>query len=191
MVYEPFFQRGGAAGFTLLIRSEAPAGVVAAEVRRLLSSLDPELPADQVTTMEARIGRSLAGPRFYTIVLSLFGFLAVFLSLAGCQAGLAHRVQAHRREIAIRVALGAQSSSVRRRVLRRGLFLTGTGLALGVLGAVPGTRLLESQLYGVTAGDPLTFGILLLLLLAAGALASDLPARQAAALDPAKVLKEE
>jgi len=191
IVYEPFFQRGGAAGFTLLIHSEAPPGIVAAEARRLVNSLDPELPVDRVTTMDARISRSLAGPRFYTLTLSLFGFLAVLLSLAGCQAGLAHRVAAHRREIAIRVALGASSSSVRGMVLGRGLFLTAAGMALGFLTAVPGTRLLESQLYGVGAGDPLTFGLLLLLLLGAGTLASDFPARRAAKLDPAKVLKEE
>jgi ABC-type antimicrobial peptide transport system permease subunit len=140
--------------------------------------------------METRIRRSLAEPRFYTLVLSLFGALAVLLALAGCQAGLAHRVAARRREIGLRVALGASASSVRRMVLRRGLLLTGAGMVLGLLAAVPCARLLESQLYGVTVGDPLTYGALLLLLLGTGALASDLPARQAAALDPAEVLKE-
>jgi ABC-type antimicrobial peptide transport system permease subunit len=76
-------------------------------------------------------------------------------------------------------------------VLTRGLFLTGAGMALGLLAALPGGRLLESQLYGVTPGDPLTYGVLLLLLLAAGALASDLPARRAAAVDPAEILRED
>jgi len=191
IVYEPFLQKGGAAGFTLLIRSDAPTGVVARSARELVRSLDPELAVDQVTTMAARISRSLAEPRFYTLVLSVFGTLAVLLALAGCQAGLAHRVAARRREIGVRVALGAPASSVRWMVLRRGLLLTGAGIAMGFLAAVPGTRLLESQLYGVTTSDPLTYGSLLLLLLGAGALASDLPARRAAALDPAAVLKEE
>jgi putative ABC transport system permease protein len=190
IVYEPFFQKGGAAGFTLLVRSDAPAGVVARSARDLVRSLDPELAVDQITTMETRIRRSLAEPRFYTLVLSVFGTLAVLLALAGCQAGLAHRVAARRREIGLRVALGASASSVRRMILRRGLLLTGAGMVLGFLAAVPCARLLESQLYGVTVGDPLTYGALLLLLLGAGALASDLPARQAAALDPAEVLKE-
>jgi putative ABC transport system permease protein len=190
IAYVPFFQQGAAQGFTLLIRSDAPAGVVARQARELVSSLDPELAVDQVSTMDARIRRSLAEPRFYTVVLTLFGSLAVLLALAGCQAGLAHRVAARRREIGIRVALGAPTSSVRAMVLRRGLLLTGLGMGLGLLVAVPGTRLLESQLYGVTAGDPLTFGTLLVLLLGAGALASDIPARQAAGLDPAEVLRE-
>ncbi|MGW8267423.1 MAG: ABC transporter permease [Longimicrobiales bacterium] len=190
IVYEPFLQKGGAAGFTLLIRSDAPAGVVARSARELVRGLDSELAVDQVTTMDARISRSLAEPRFYTLVLSVFGTLAVFLALAGCQAGLAHRVAARRREIGVRVALGSPASSVRWMILRRGLLLTGAGTALGFLAAVPGTRLLESQLYGVTAGDPLTHGALLLFLLGAGAMASDVPARRAAALDPAEVLKE-
>ena len=75
-------------------------------------------------------------------------------------------------------------------VLGRGLLLTGAGIALGLLAAVPGTRLLESQLYGVTSSDPLTYVALLFLLLGAGALASDLPARRAAVTDPADVLRE-
>jgi putative ABC transport system permease protein len=190
IAYEPFFQKGGAAGFTLLIRSDAPTGVVAQEARELVRSLDPELAVDQISSMSARIRRSLAEPRFYTLALTLFGSLATLLAVAGCQAGLAHRVAARRREIGIRMALGAPSPSVRGMILRRGLFLTGIGAALGLLVALPGVRLLENQLYGVTTGDPLTYGLILVLLLGAGALASDLPARQAASLDPADVLRE-
>ena len=191
MAYEPFFQKGGSSGFTLLVRSDAPAGVVAQGARELVWTLDPELAVDQVSTMESRIRRSMAAPRFYTVVLSGFGVLAVLLALAGCQAGLSHRVEARRREIGIRVALGAPRASVRGMILRRGLFLTGSGLLVGLLAAIPSTRLLETQLYRVTAEDPLTYVALLFLLLGAGALASDLPARRAAAMDPAEVLREE
>jgi predicted lysophospholipase L1 biosynthesis ABC-type transport system permease subunit len=190
VVYEPFFQKGGASGFDLLVRSSAPTGVVAREMRALVQAMDPTLPVDEVSTMASRIQRSVAEPRFYTVVLSLFGALAVLLALAGCQAGLAHRVAARKREIGIRMALGATMPSVRTMVLRRGLSLTVLGIALGLVAAVPGTRLLESQLYGVTSGDPLTYAGLLLLLLVAGALASDRPARRAAVTDPADVLRE-
>ena len=162
---------------------------MARQARDLVRTLDPELAVDRITTMDSRISRSLAGPRFYTVVLSVFGALAVLLALAGCQAGLAHRVAARRREIGIRVALGAPKNAVRGMVLRRGLLLTGLGMALGLLVAIPGTRLLGSQLYGVTPGDPLTYGLLFIIFLAAGALASDLPARRAAGLDPVEVLK--
>jgi predicted permease len=190
IAYEPFFQKGGASGFTLLIRSDAPTGAVATQARQLVQSLDPSLPVDQVSTMASRIQASLAEPRFYTMVLSIFGALAVLLALAGCQAGLAHRVASRRREIGIRMALGATLPSVRAMVMGRGLALTGVGLALGILAAIPGTRLLESQLYGITPGDPFTYGALLVLLLVAGALASDAPARRAATVDPAEILKE-
>jgi putative ABC transport system permease protein len=189
IAYVPFFQGDAGQGFTLLIRSEAPAAAVARQARDLVRTLDPELAVDRITTMDSRISRSLAGPRFYTVVLSVFGALAVLLALAGCQAGLAHRVAARRREIGIRVALGAPKNAVRGMVLRRGLLLTGLGMALGLLVAIPGTRLLGSQLYGVTPGDPLTYGLLFIIFLAAGALASDLPARRAAGLDPVEVLK--
>ncbi len=188
--YEPFFQKGGAAGFSLLVRSDAPAAVVARSARALLTSMDPEIPADRVGTMSARISRSVAGPRFYTVVLSVFGVLAVVLALAGCQAGLAHRVAARRREIGLRMALGATRPGVRGMVLRRGLLLTGAGAAIGLLLSLPATRLLDAQLYGVTAGDPVTYVGLLVLLLAAAALASDLPARRAATVDPAETLRE-
>jgi ABC-type antimicrobial peptide transport system permease subunit len=88
------------------------------------------------------------------------------------------------------MALGATLPSIRAMVLGRGLALTAVGIALGLVVAIPGTRLLESQLYGVSAGDPLTYAALLVLLLAAGAVASDLPARRAAVTDPADVLRE-
>jgi predicted permease len=188
--YEPFFQKGGAAGFSLLVRSDAPAAVVAGAARELLRSLDAELPVDRVGTMGARIARSVAEPRFYTLVLSVFGVLAVVLALAGCQAGLAHRVAARRREIGLRMALGASGPGVRAMVLRRGLALTGAGAALGVLLSLPGTRLLDSQLYGVRAGDPVTYVALLAMLLAAAALASDLPARRASRVDPVETLRD-
>jgi predicted permease len=190
IVYEPFLQKGAALGFTLLVRSQAPVGVVAGQAREMIQALDPALPVEEVSTMSSRIGASLAEPRFYTVSLSLFGALAILLALAGCQASLAHRVAARRREIGIRMALGATLPSVRTMVLTRGLALTGIGIGLGVLAAIPGTRLLETQLYEVSLGDPVTYGGVLIVLLAAGALASDGPARRAAKQDPAEVLKE-
>ncbi len=190
-VYEPFFQKGGAPSFSLLVRSDAPAAVVARGVRSLLHEIDPQLPADGVETMSSMVSESLARPRFYTAVLSLFGALAVLLALVGCQAGLAHRVAARKREIGLRMALGASASSVRVSTIGRGLALTAAGAALGLAAALPAARLLKSQLYQVTPGDPVTYLGLLVLLLAAGALASWIPARRASAMDPAEVLREE
>ncbi len=187
--YEPFFQKGGASSFTFMVRSSAPEAVVAGSVRRLMRDLDPQIPVE-VGTMSSRISRSLAEPRFYTLVLSLFGALAVLLALAGCQAGLAHRVAARRHEIGLRMAMGATRSSVLGMVLRRGLALTLAGAAIGIVFAFPATRLLKSQLYRVSANDPITYVGLLVLLLATAALASYLPARRASSVDPAEVLRE-
>jgi predicted permease len=190
VAYEPFFQRGGADGFTLLVRSSAPAGEVASAVRALMRGLDPSLPTDRVGTMEARLRASVAEPRFYTVGLTAFGLLAVLLSLAGCQAGLAHRVAAQRRELGLRMALGASAPGVRGQIVRRGVALTAIGALAGVALAVPGTRVLESQLYGVTATDPLTYAGVLALLLVAAVITADVPARRAARLDPATVLRD-
>jgi predicted permease len=190
VAYEPFFQKGGAAGFSLLVRSDAPTALMASEARGILFSMDPELLADRVATMEAHLARSVAEPRFYTVVLSVFGALAVLLALAGCQAGLAHRVAARRREIGLRLALGASAPGVRGMVLRRGLALTAAGVLVGLVLSVLATRLLESQLYGVSATDPITYGGLLLVLFAGAALASDLPARRASSVDPVETLRE-
>ncbi|MCG6957410.1 MAG: FtsX-like permease family protein, partial [Gemmatimonadetes bacterium] len=189
-VYEPFFQKGGASGFSLLVRSDAPPAMVARSAQGLVRSLDPELPVDAVGTMDARIGRSLAEPRFYTVALGIFGSLALLLALAGCQAGLAHRVAERRSEIGVRMALGASSGSVRGMVLRRGLFLSGVGGSLGLLAAVPAGGILRGQLYRVTEGDPLTYAGIVVLLVVAAAVASYVPARRASSTDPAKVLRE-
>jgi len=189
-VYEPFFQRGGAAGFSLLVRSDAPPATVARSAQALVRSLDAQLPVDAVGTMSARISRSLAEPRFYATALGIFGGLALLLALAGCQAGLAHRVAARRGEIGVRMALGASSRSVRGMILRRGLMLAGAGAVLGLLAAVPAAGILHGQLYQVTEGDPVTYLGILTVLMAAAAVASWVPARRASSTDPAKVLRE-
>ncbi len=189
VAYEPFFQRGVLAGFSLLVRSSAPPAVVAASARDLLRELDPQLPADRVGTMAARIRVSVAGPRFYAAGLGAFGVLAVLLALAGSHAGLAHRVAARRRELGLRLALGASESSVRRMVVRRGLVLTVAGAALGLAAALPVLRLLDSQLYGVTPLDPWSYAAGVVVLLAAGWLAAEAPARRASRVPPADALR--
>jgi hypothetical protein len=190
VAYVPFFQAGGAGGFSLLVRSDAPSAAVVSAARSLLRDLDPTLPVDEIATMASRIRRSVARPRFYAAGLGIFGALALLLALAGCQAGLAHRVAARRREMGLRMALGASGLAVRRMVVRRGLTLTMAGALVGLALALPSTRILRSQLYGLTAGDPVTYVATLVLLLLAGAVASDVPARRAARVDPVTTLKE-
>jgi predicted lysophospholipase L1 biosynthesis ABC-type transport system permease subunit len=190
VVYEPFFQGDAPAGFALLIRSSAPPVVVAREAADLLRGLDPRLPADRITTMASLVSRSVAEPRFYAVGMATFAALAALLALIGCQAALAHRVAARRKEMGLRLALGATGPSVRGLVIRRGALLGGGGALVGVAAALPVTRVLESQLYGITASDPATFLTALTLLVAAGVLAADGPARKAAQVDPAEALRE-
>lgn len=191
IAYEPFFQRTDVRGFSLLVRSTAPAGAVAEAARALVRDLDPTLASDRITTMSAVIGRSVAAPRFYAVGLTVFGALAVLLALAGCHAGLAFRVSSRRRELGLRMALGASSPRLRTMVVRRGLALAAVGASLGLVGAALASRALESQLYGVSRTDPLTYGVLAILVMAATAAAADGPARRAASMDPVTVLREE
>ncbi|HSM60361.1 MAG TPA: FtsX-like permease family protein, partial [Longimicrobiales bacterium] len=191
VAWEPFFQREPPPGFSLLVRSTAPPGTVARAAQRLVHDLDSGIATDRIATMSARLGRSVAEPRFYTLGLTVFGGLALLLALAGCQAGLAFRVATRRRELGLRMALGASSPAVRALVVRRGLALAAAGAALGGLASLAATRVLESQLYGVSRHDPATYGWLVGVILVAAALASDGPARRAASVDPALTLREE
>ncbi len=191
IAYEPFFQRMDVRGFSLLVRSSAPEGTVAEAARALVRDVDPTLATDRITTMDAMVGRSVAAPRFYALGLTVFGVLAVLLALAGCHAGLAFRVSTRRRELGLRMALGASSPRLRTMVVRRGLTLATVGAALGLSGAALASRFLESQLYDVSRTDPLTYIVLAAFVLAATAAAADGPARRAAAMDPATVLRED
>jgi putative ABC transport system permease protein len=191
VAYEPFFQRSDVRGFSLLVRSTAPEGAVAEAARALVRDVDPALATDRITTMSAVIGRSVAAPRFYAVGLTVFGALAVLLALAGCHAGLAFRVTSRRRELGLRMALGASSPRLRTMVVRRGLTLAAVGASLGLVGAALASRVLESQLYDVSRTDPLTYGVLAIVVLGATAVAADGPARRAASMDPVTVLREE
>ena len=129
--------------------------------------------------------------RFETKLLSIFAGLALALAIIGIY-GLLHYVVTERtREVGIRMALGAQRIHVVRLILRQGLGWAVLGIGAGVAIALVATRLLESLLYGVTATDPWTFAGVATLLLAAGAMASSLPARRAAGIDPLIALREE
>ena len=217
--YVPFAQEP-AAGAALVVRAEVAPAVVNELVREVIRDVDPELPIQGVATMEERITRTVARPRFYAAVLGVFALLALVLALGGFYAVLAHCVSRRRRELSVRVAVGADPRELVGMIVRRGLVLTGVGVALGLGGAYFATRLLDSLLFGVGATDPVTFasvgGLMVVaallaslvpalratrvdpitfvavpaLLMAVAALASWAPARRAAATDPARVLRE-
>ena len=175
---------------SLMVRTRV-ASAVAAAVRETVWSMDKDKAPPTVITMTSVVSEALATPRFATRVFGAFALVALFLSALGLYGLLAYSVTSRTREIGVRVALGAQPKHVGHLVLREGLGLTLTGIALGLAVAWAGTRLLESLLYGVKATDGLTFAAVAGLLLVVAVLACGLPLRRALGVDPAVALRHE
>ena len=166
---------------------EELAGAVRAEVRRL----DPALPLSGVQTLEEHLRLATFAPRLLATFLGGLGTIALLLSTVGLYNVIRTAVSQRTREIGVRMALGAQPTEVARLVLGQGLLLALLGAGLGLAAAFAASRLLASQLYGVSATDPVVFTAVVALLAAVSALASWLPARRAAAVDPMVALRGE
>jgi len=137
------------------------------------------------------VSSSIAQPRFRTLLLGLFGALAVALAAIGLYGVLAYTVTQRTHEIGIRMALGAQMRDVLSLIVRQGMTLAVAGVALGLMAALALTRVLSSMLYEVKPTDPITFGSVALLLTAVAFLACFIPARSAAKVDPMEALRYE
>ncbi|HSQ02688.1 MAG TPA: FtsX-like permease family protein, partial [Burkholderiales bacterium] len=161
------------------------------EIRSKVWSINPNIPIAIERTMQTLYGASLARTSFALVMLAIAGSMALALGLLGIYGVIAYVVSQRSREIGIRLALGAHPHEVRRMFLRHGLVLTGLGVALGLVAAFGVTRLMSSLLYGVAASDPTAYVAALGIIVAAAALASWLPARRAAAIDPVETLKAE
>lgn len=188
-VYFPHIQRRWALG-TIFVRVDGAAEVAGA-VRSALRGADPSLVIASVTPLEQKLSDRLAPRRFQTWLLGLFSAAALVLAAVGIFGLLHFAVTRRRREIGIRMALGAQAGDVRALVMRQGLLLTACGVAAGAMAALCLARGVESLLYGVTSWDPLTFGGVAALLLAVAAAASFLPAWRATKVDPMVALRHE
>ena len=177
---------------TVAIRSErAGTEGLLDQVRKAVSSVSPELPLSQVRTLDEVYDQSLARTSFTLVMLAIAGAMALLLGVSGLYGVIAYAVSQRRREIGIRMALGAQAREIRGLFVRRGLILLAAGLAIGLGVALGLTRLMESLLFGVTPLDPLTFTAMPLVLAAAAVLASYLPARRAVAVDPVETMRAE
>ncbi|MBV8517477.1 MAG: ABC transporter permease [Acidobacteria bacterium] len=176
---------------TYVVRSALPASSLVASIRAAVHAIDPSLPVDRILPMDAYVSASLAQPRFGTAVLSAFALVALFLTAVGIYGLLAYLVTERRRELAVRMAVGADERMVLRFVLREGLRLALAGVVVGVIAALAAGRALGSVLYAVTATNPAAYAAVALTLLAVAIVASWVPARRAAALDPALALRVE
>ena len=178
-------------GMTFIARSAADPMNLVASIRRLLAEVDPDKPPTDIQTVEQYLGNQLDGPRQYTFLLGLFGAIATILAATGIYSVMSFSVAQRRREIGIRMALGASTRDVMGLVIRRALILISIGLLLGLIGSWALTRLVAQQLWGVTATDPLTFVSAAIALTAIALLASIVPTRQAVAVDPTIALRHE
>ncbi|HEY9232608.1 MAG TPA: ADOP family duplicated permease, partial [Blastocatellia bacterium] len=176
---------------TLIVRSSADKSSLVAAVRREALTLDRNVPVTRVLTMAERSNEVTSRTRFIALLLGAFAGLALLLSAIGIYGVMAYSVVVRRREIGIRMALGARPADVFRLVMREGTLLVIGGLLAGLGAAYAVTRVLASQLYTVSATDPATFAAIALLLAGAALLACYLPARRATKVDPMVALRYE
>ena len=174
---------------TMVIRTSGDPLRYADAVRRAIWSKNPDQTITSVTTLDDVMGRSVARPRLLAWLLGAFGTIGLTLGALGIFGVLAFAVSQRRREIGVRVALGASPRSVLRMIVTQGMILAVGGVALGVIGAAILTRSMESVLFGIEPTDPWTFVQVAVVLLGAAALASWLPARRALAIDPVTALR--
>jgi len=192
-VYIPYvqFPDTWAVPESLVVRTTGDPVALTSAVRRIIAGVDPQQPVVAVRTMEETLNRTVEDRTQQMTLLGAFAGLALLLASIGIYGVLSYLVTQRRREIGVRMALGATSSTVVGMVLRRGLALTGTGLAVGFVAAVLGTRAMKTMLYGVDAIDPATFAGVAAVLCAIAALACWVPAMRAARVDPIVVLRDE
>jgi predicted permease len=183
---------GGRAGtMYVVIRTPGDPLRLASDVRRQVRDLDPALPVASLQPLSNVVYGSMAQPRFITFMVLVFALVALALAAIGIYGVLAYMVEQRTQEIGVRMALGAQVREVLGMVLAQGAWLVGTGLVLGVAGALALRRVMASVLFGVTATDPAIFALVLVVLSVVGFLACYLPARRATLVDPLVALRQE
>jgi putative ABC transport system permease protein len=175
----------------LLLRTKGDPAALAPAVRGVLHDLDPTLAPLSVSTMDELRSKSLGRARFLATLLLCFAAIGLVLSVVGVYGVLAQTSRNRTREMGIRIALGAQASSVRWLVVRQGLRLTAVGLVLGALVALFTTRAMSALLFGVTPTDPATLLGVAVLIAATSAVAAWIPARKASRADPAIALRND
>src|SRR5262249_53692395 len=175
----------------LLVRVAGDPQTMLPPLRRAIVAVDANVPISEDVPLAQQVHAVYRSVLLTSAVLTWAGALAFFLSMLGLYGVLAFAVAQRTREIGIRMALGAQRSNVLRLVIAQGLRLALAGVGIGVLAAFATTHLMKSLLYGVSATDPLTFGVIAVVLLCVALLACWIPARRATKVDPLVALRAE
>ena len=176
---------------TIILRTSIEPGILTSELRKAVSDVDAGVPMDHVETMEQIVSGSLGQSRFRTIVLLMFALLALFVASTGLYGVISYLVTQRVREFGIRMALGASRLAVLRLVLGQSASLVGIGICLGLCGAALLSRTITSLLYGVSPFDIATLASMSILLVSVALVASYVPARRAARIEPMVALRYE
>ena len=190
MVYVPYWWRSRTS-LSVLIRTSGEPTSILSSVRRSIREIDPDIAIGESRPLEQLVDASVAARRYQMRLFVVFGGVALFIATVGVYAVTAFGISRRRREMNIRIALGARASQVRRMVVGQGLAPVLAGAAAGALGALAAGRAIASLLFEVRARDPLVIGAVAAAVCGVGVLAALLAARQGLALDPAAVLRDE
>jgi putative ABC transport system permease protein len=189
-VYLPLLQSARSGGL-IYVRSRSAVATLASMVRQEVAALDPDLPLTDIRMMEARFGDAIWRTRVSAWLLGVFSALALLLAALGIYSVMSEGVEQRRREIGVRMALGAAQTDIFRLIIGRVVAVALAGVALGVAFAVPAMGMLTALLYQVQPGDPTVFSALASVLLTVAVLAGYVPARRATRVDPLTTLRAE
>ncbi len=191
-MFVPYENLGaGFSDLTLMVRTTQHPSAAIPSLREAIWQLEPDLPLDESYVMTSRIAESLTTPRFLTAMLLTFAAVAILLAAGGIYGSMLYSVSQRRRELGIRMALGAGQGRVIGMVVGQGARLALVGIALGVAGSLAMTRFLSAMVYGISTTDVPTFALVAILLGSVAVAASYLPARRAAEADPLEALRTE
>jgi putative ABC transport system permease protein len=183
LLYLPYAQ-APLENLRVVLQTSVPPLSLTRSVHAAVREIDRELPVFAVRELEEYVAASIGPQRFYATLVGIFAIVALTLAAVGLYGVIAYAVSQRTHELGVRVALGATGQRIAAMVVGQGLTLTIGGSAVGIIAAVLVTRVLGALLFGVSALDPLTFGVVLLLLVCVAAVASYVPARRAARVDP-------
>ena len=189
-MYVPYAQHTWWRSMYLVVRGAAPVPALRA-AQAAVASLDPLIPVQQAWTMEDLESEAVATPRFRTVLLGSFALIALVLAAVGIHGVVAYTVTQRRREVGIRMALGAAPTTIRGMILRQGLALAVIGTVVGLVASLFASRFIAGLLFGVPSIDPLTYSVMALILLAVAAVAILGPALRASSTDPLNTIRTE